>query len=108
MRKHIEAPKAAEIISERFDIPLGDLVDTFASIPRADVIEVKQGERIEEYEIALFHLIREQMFIKNGFKLIMSDEEIDARTLEAMEKLRAKAESPRLRRQYIRAKKEIK
>ena len=44
MRKHIEASKAAEIISERFDIPLGDLVDTFASIPRADVTEVKHVE----------------------------------------------------------------
>ena len=59
-----------------------------------------------EYEIALFHFIREQMYIKNGFKLVMSDEEIDARTLEAMDKLRAKAESPRLRGQYLRARKE--
>lgn len=54
-----------------------------------------------EYEIALFHFLREQMFVKNGFRLIMSDEEIDARTLVAMEKLRAKAESPRLRGQYL-------
>ena len=61
---------------------------------------------VSEYEIALFHFIREQMYIKNGFKLVMSDEEIDARTLEAMEKLRAKAESPRLRGQYLRARKE--
>ena len=43
------------------------------------------------------------MFIANRFKLIMSDEEIDARTLKAMEKLRAKAESPRLRKQYLLA-----
>jgi len=56
-----------------------------------------------EYEIALFHILREQFFVKNGFHLIMSDEEIDARTLDAMEKLRAKAESPRLRRQYLTA-----
>ena len=56
-----------------------------------------------EYEIALFHFLREQMFIRGGFRLVMSDEEIDARTLDAMAKLRDKAESPRLRGQYLRA-----
>lgn len=56
-----------------------------------------------EYEIALFHFVRDRLYIKNGFQLVMSDEEIDARTLDAMEKLRAKADSPRLRGQYLSA-----
>ena len=44
MGKLIEAVKCAEIISEKFNIPLVDLVDIFAEIPAADVVEVKQGE----------------------------------------------------------------
>lgn len=97
--KIISAAIAADIISEKLGIPICDLVDVFAELP---AIVISPGD----YEIALFHFIREQMYIKNGFKLVMSDEEIDARTLEAMEKLRAKAESPRLRGQYLRARKE--
>ena len=79
-----------------------NLVDVFSEIP---AIVISPGD----YEIALFHFIREQVYIKNGFYHVMSDEEIAERTLDAMEKLRAKAaESPRLRGQYLRAKKERK
>lgn len=40
MNKYIKATDAAEIISEKNKIPLGDLVDIFAEIPAADVVEV--------------------------------------------------------------------
>ena len=36
MARLIKAVEAAQIISERFDIPLGDLVDVFADIPGVD------------------------------------------------------------------------
>ena len=44
MGKLIEAVKCAEIISEKLNIPLADLVDVFAEIPTADVVEVKRGK----------------------------------------------------------------
>lgn len=44
MGKLVEAVECAEIISEKFNIPLSDLVDVFAEIPTADVVEVKRGE----------------------------------------------------------------
>lgn len=44
MGKLIEAVKCAEVISEKFNIPLADLVDVFAEIPTADVVEVKHGK----------------------------------------------------------------
>ena len=44
MGKLIEAVKCADIISEKFNIPLADLVDVFAEIPTAEVVEVKRGE----------------------------------------------------------------
>ena len=40
MSKYIEAARAATIIAEKHGIPLADLVDTFAEIPAADVIQV--------------------------------------------------------------------
>ena len=44
MAKLVEAVKCAEVISEKFNIPLADLVDVFAKIPAADIVEVKHGE----------------------------------------------------------------
>ena len=38
MARHIDAVKTADIISEKLNIPLGDLVDVFAEIPTADVV----------------------------------------------------------------------
>lgn len=127
MKKLVYAASAAEAISEKYNIPLEELIDVFARIPPADVdagaelpiknislmshaigtIEgvamVSDDKTTNEYEIALFHFLREQLFVRGGFRLVMSDEEIDARTLDAMDKLRAKAESPRMRGQYLRA-----
>lgn len=40
MSTYIHAVVAAEAIAEKYGIPLGDLVDTFADIPAADVMEV--------------------------------------------------------------------
>ena len=60
MGKLIEAVKCAEIISEKLNIPLADLVDVFAEIPTADVVEVKHGEwkwddRFSDYTCSLCH-----------------------------------------------------
>ena len=43
MSKYVNAADAAEKIAEKHGIPLGDLVDTFAEIPAADVVEVRHG-----------------------------------------------------------------
>ena len=48
MRKYIRAVVAADAIAEKYGIPLGDLVDTFADIPAADVAPVQHGRWIEE------------------------------------------------------------
>ena len=44
MSKYIRAVVAAMAIEEKHGIPLGDLVDTFADIPAADVAPVRHGE----------------------------------------------------------------
>ena len=48
MARYIEAVECAEIISEKMNIPLGDLVDVFAEVPSAEVVEVRRGEWIAE------------------------------------------------------------
>ena len=48
MSKYIRAVVAAMAIAEKYGIPLGDLVDTFADIPAADVAPVRRGRWIEE------------------------------------------------------------
>ena len=48
MARYIDAVKAVDIISERANIPLDDLVDVFAEIPTADVAEVKHGKWITD------------------------------------------------------------
>ena len=40
MARYIDAVDCAEIISKECNIPLGDLVDVFAKVPTADVVEV--------------------------------------------------------------------
>ena len=40
MARYVEVVNSAEIISEKLNIPLADLVDVFAEIPTADVVEV--------------------------------------------------------------------
>ena len=43
MARYIDAKTAAETIAQKH-IPLSALVDTFADIPSADVVEVKHGK----------------------------------------------------------------
>lgn len=40
MSTYIRADVAAEVVAEKHGIPLGDLVDTFADIPTADVAPI--------------------------------------------------------------------
>lgn len=44
MSRYIDEVIAAEKISEKHNIPLSELVDTFAEIPSSDVVEVKRAE----------------------------------------------------------------
>ena len=53
MSKYVNAADAAEKIAEKHGIPLGDLVDTFAEIPAADVAAVQRGRWIEENGIQI-------------------------------------------------------
>lgn len=48
MSTYIRAVVAAKAIAEKYGIPLGDLVDTFADIPAADVVPVRRGRWIEK------------------------------------------------------------
>lgn len=48
MSTYIRAVVAAKAIADKYGIPLGDLVDTFADIPAADVAPVRHGRWIEE------------------------------------------------------------
>ena len=48
MARYIKAVECADIISERFNIPLDDLVDVFAEIPTADVVPKSEVEKIFE------------------------------------------------------------
>ena len=43
MSTYIRAVVAAKAIADKYGIPLGDLVDTFADIPAADVAPVRRG-----------------------------------------------------------------
>ena len=43
MSTYIRAVVAAKAIAEKYGIPLGDLVDTFADIPAADAAPVRRG-----------------------------------------------------------------
>ena len=48
MSTYIRAVVAAKAIADKYGIPLGNLVDTFADIPAADVAEVQHGRWIEQ------------------------------------------------------------
>lgn len=59
MARLVEAVKCAEIISEKFNIPLADLVDVFAEIPTADNEEHTHTKRKRwgEVSIVLFAIV---------------------------------------------------
>lgn len=46
MARYIKDCDCAKVISEKFNIPLGDVIDVVYDIPTADVEEVKHGEWI--------------------------------------------------------------
>lgn len=49
MPKYIQAVDAAEKISEKYDIPIYELVDVFQDIPSADVKEVVHAKWKRDY-----------------------------------------------------------
>ena len=52
MSKYIRAVVAAMAIADKHGIPLGDLVDTFADIPAADVAPVRRGRWVFGKDLA--------------------------------------------------------
>lgn len=58
MARYIDAVQCADVISEKLNIPLGDLVDVFAGIPTSDVVEVKRGEWLEVDSDVGWELVR--------------------------------------------------
>ena len=53
MSTYIRAVVVAKAIADKYGIPLGDLVDTIADIPAADVAPVRRGRWIEEAGIQI-------------------------------------------------------
>lgn len=83
MARYIDAVKTAEIISEKLNVPLGDLVDIFAEIPTADVVPKSEAESLtlelnamrgaaNSYKMHYNNLAKEifeeieKLFFKNG------------------------------------------
>ena len=52
MSTYIRAVVAAKAIADKYGIPLGDLVDTFADIPAVDVVEVVHGRWVFGKDLA--------------------------------------------------------
>lgn len=53
-KKYVAASDAAEIISEKLSVPIGDLVDIFAEIPSAPAFECKHCGKAIRFPVA-FH-----------------------------------------------------
>ena len=71
MARYIKAVECAEIISEKLNIPFGDLVDIFAEIPTTDVVPKSEVERLRaEAE----HLSAENKRLQNLLNDLMKDE----------------------------------
>ena len=68
MARYVKAVECAEKISEKLNIPLGDLVDVFAEIPTADVVSKKEVERLEAQ---IKHLTAEKERLKNMIQDLM-------------------------------------
>lgn len=62
MPKYIDAASAATIIAEKHGIPIADLVDTFADIPAADVVEVVRCKDCRYCDISLLLPIGRKMY----------------------------------------------
>ncbi len=53
-KKLVAASTAAEVLSEKLNVPLGDLVDIFAEIPPAPAVECKRCGKLIRFPVA-FH-----------------------------------------------------
>lgn len=70
--RYIDAVQCADVISEKLNIPLGDLVDVFAEIPTADVVEVKKViEMLCKIKTAVIQNV--STMIENDFSEIVKD-----------------------------------
>lgn len=70
MARYIDAVKTAEIISDKLGIALSELVDVMATVPTADVQEVKHGEwenqepgyRVADFMCSVCHSESDKLF----------------------------------------------
>ena len=70
MARFIDAVKTAEIISDKLGIALSELVDVMATVPTADVQEVKHGEwknqepgyRVADFMCSVCHSESDKLF----------------------------------------------
>lgn len=51
MARYIKDCDCAKVISKKFNIPLGDVIDIVYDIPTADVVEVKHGEWLDNIKV---------------------------------------------------------
>jgi hypothetical protein len=75
LARFIDAVTCADIISEKLNIPLDDLVDVFAEVPTADVVERSSFEQVSEKYLSYQqkHLAGEYIKAKHGEWRIHSD-----------------------------------
>ena len=57
MARYIDAVNAAEIISDKLGIALSELVDVMATVPTADVQEVRRGRWECNYDRDAFYIV---------------------------------------------------
>lgn len=73
MSKYIRAVVAAKAIAEKYGIPLGDLVDTFADIPAADVVPVVRCKDCRHCETDYVHEGEYTCFYTGAMGLTLDD-----------------------------------
>lgn len=77
MSKYINVVIAAEKISEKHNISLSELVDTFAEMPSADVVEVKRGNGLDMSRMERYLLIMNVLYA-----LLIQPEELEVITAQ--------------------------
>lgn len=73
MSTYIRAVVAAKAIADKYGIPLGDLVDTFADIPAADVVPVVRCKDCRHCETDYVHEGEYTCFYTGAMGLTLDD-----------------------------------
>ena len=75
MSTYIRAVVAAKAIADKYGIPLGDLVDTFADIPAADVVEVVRCRDCKHWDSETWFCDNHSTFDHHGLEWNMFSED---------------------------------